>query len=356
MSTRIDAFLELLVKQGGSDLHLVATYPPRVRIHGEIQRVHFRTLDAEELGRMLDEILPERNKQEFKKSHATDFAYESGELGRFRVNVYQQNRGPAAAFRSISGDVKSMDELGIPDSVASLVRQPSGLTVVTGPTGSGKSTTLAAVVDSINASRNGHILTIEDPIEFRHSFKKCVITQREIGQHSPSFAEALRNALHEDPDVILVGEMRDLETMSLALTAAETGVQVLGTLHTNGAVRTVDRIINVFPTDRQELVRTMLSENLRMVISQQLVPNTNSDGRVAVREILVNTSAASALIRGGKTHQLTSVIQSGRKLGMLPMDAQLAELVRDGRITPETARDYALDKSKFSTAGARSAA
>ncbi|MCA9754943.1 MAG: PilT/PilU family type 4a pilus ATPase [Candidatus Eisenbacteria bacterium] len=346
MAARIDAFLELLVRQGGSDLHLVADQPPRLRIHGAIQSVHFRVLDQEELSRMLGEILTPRHKQEFEHVHAVDFAYETEELGRFRVNVYQQLTGPAAAFRSITGKVKSLEELGIPAAVGSLIRQPSGLTVVTGPTGSGKSTTLSAMIDHINSERRGHIITIEDPIEFRHSFKKCVITQREVGLHSPTFAEALRNALHEDPDVILVGEMRDLETMSLALTAAETGVQVFGTLHTNGAVRTIDRIVNVFPSERQDLVRAMLSENLRMVVAQQLVPTTNRDGRVAVREILVNNSAASSLIRGGKTHQLASVLQSGRRLGMMSMDAQLNELVQNGTITPESAREYSLEKGR----------
>ena len=347
MAARIDAFLELLVRQGGSDLHLVADQPPRLRIHGSIQNVHFRTLDSEELGRMLGEILSPRHRQELERHFAVDFAYETEELGRFRVNVYQQATGPGAAFRSIAGKLESLEGLGIPSAVGSLIRQPSGLTVVTGPTGSGKSTTLSSMIDHINSERRGHIITIEDPIEFRHSFKRSVVTQREVGLHAPSFAEALRNALHEDPDVILVGEMRDLETMSLALTAAETGVQVFGTLHTNGAVRTIDRIVNVFPVERQDLVRAMLSENLRMIVAQQLVPTTNADGRVAVREILVNNSAASSLIRNGKTHQLSSVLQSGRRLGMVSMDSQLAELVQQGTISPEMAREYALDKARY---------
>lgn len=346
MAARIDAFLELLVKQHGSDLHLVAQQPPRVRVHGTVEAVHFRAIDADELGRMLNEIMSERHRQEFEHRHAVDFAYETEELGRFRVNVYQQAHGPAAAFRAISSRLSTLEELGLPPTIPALIRQPSGLTVVTGPTGCGKSTTLAAMIDYLNATRRGHILTIEDPIEFRHSFKKCVVTQREVGLHAPTFAEALRNALHEDPDVILVGEMRDLETMGLALTAAETGVQVFGTLHTNGAVRTIDRIVNVFPTERHELVRAMLAENLRTIIAQQLVPNATSDGRVAVREILVNTPAASSTIRSGRTHQLGSIMQSGRKLGMMSMDSQLTELVQQGKISVETAHEYALDKSR----------
>ncbi|MCC7140834.1 MAG: type IV pilus twitching motility protein PilT [Candidatus Eisenbacteria bacterium] len=346
MGVRIDAFLELLVKQRGSDLHLVSCHPPRLRIHGDIQSVHFRVLEAEELQRMLNEILNDRQRQLLERDHAVDLAYETEELGRFRVNIYQQARGPAAAFRWISAKLASLEDLGLPPVVASLIRQPSGLTVVTGPTGSGKSTTLAAMIDSINATRRGHILTIEDPIEFRHQRKQCVITQREVGVHAPSFAEALRNAMHEDPDVILVGEMRDLETMSLALTAAETGVQVFGTLHTNGAVRTIDRIVNVFPTERQDLVRAMLAENLRMVVSQQLVPTAAGDARVAVREILINTPAAGTLIRSGKTHQLTSILQSGRRIGMLSMDAQLQELLQAGKISPETAQEFAIEKGR----------
>ncbi|MFN8546568.1 MAG: type IV pilus twitching motility protein PilT [Candidatus Eisenbacteria bacterium] len=346
MGVRIDAFLELLVRQRGSDLHLVSDQQPRVRVHGVIETVRFRVLEANELERMLSEIMSERHRAEFEKRNAVDFAYETEELGRFRVNVYRQARGPAAAFRAISNKLSTLEDLGLPAIIPSLIRQPSGLTVVTGPTGSGKSTTLAAMIDYLNATRRGHILTIEDPIEFRHPFKKCVVTQREVGLHAPTFAEALRNALHEDPDVILVGEMRDLETMGLALTAAETGAQVFGTLHTNGAVRTIDRIVNVFPTERHELVRTMLAENLRAVIAQQLVPTATGDGRVAVREILINTPAASATIRSGKTHQLASVMQSGKRLGMMSMDSQLVELVQSGKISIETAQEYAIDKSR----------
>ncbi|MCA9728190.1 MAG: PilT/PilU family type 4a pilus ATPase [Candidatus Eisenbacteria bacterium] len=353
MPARIDAFLELLIKQRGSDLHLVTGQPPRIRVHGQVEKIHFRELEAEDLGRMLTEILSERQRQELEQRHAIDFAYETEALGRFRVNAYQHAHGPGVAFRSISREIPTLEELGIPPVVSSLIRQPSGLTIVTGPTGSGKSTTLAAMIDSLNHQRRGHILTIEDPIEFRHPFHQCVVTQREVGLHAPSFAEALRNALHEDPDVILVGEMRDLETVGLALTAAEMGIQVLGTLHTNGAMRTIDRIVNVFPTERHELVRGMLAENLRLVMAQQLVPTATRDGRVAVREILVNNAAAASLIRSGKTHQLSQVLNSGRKLGMTSMDAQLGELVRRGTITAETSQEYSLDRGRAALVGDR---
>jgi twitching motility protein PilT len=356
MAARIDAFLELLVKQGGSDLHLVTDHEPRLRIHGRVERIHFRTLSADELSRMLGEIMSERHRQELERQQAVDFAYETEPLGRFRVNAYRQSRGPAAAFRAVPRTVRSLEELGYPSSVAALLRQPSGLTIVTGPTGSGKSTTLAAMIRHLSARRRGHILTIEDPIEFRHAFDKCVVTQREVGVHAPSFAEALRNALHEDPDVILVGEMRDLETVSLALTATEMGVQVLATLHTNGAIRAIDRIINVFPTERHELVRAMLAENLRMVMSQQLVPRAAGDGLVAVHEILVNNAAAGALIRSGKMHQLGSVVQAGRRLGMVSMDAQLAELARKGIISNETARDFSWERGRAASSERREVA
>jgi twitching motility protein PilT len=345
MASRIDPFLELLVKNGGSDLHLLTGYPPRIRIRGSVERVPFRALEAAELESMLGEILSERHRQTLARRHSVDFAYES-ETGRFRVSAYHQTRGPAATFRPIVRKIPTVEELGLPPVVSSLIRQPSGLTIVTGPAGAGKSTTLAAMIDSLNASRRGHILTIEDPIEFSHTFNQCLVTQREVGLHAPTFAEALRSALHEDPDVILVGEMRDYETISLALTASEMGIQVLASLHTNGAVRSIDRIINVFPTERHDLVRSMMAENLRLVIAQQLVPTTRGEGRVAAREILVNTAAASSLIRSGKTHQLSQVLQSGRKLGMVAMDAHLAELAQKRVISAETARDFSLDRGR----------
>lgn len=345
MASRIDPFLDLLVKNRGSDLHMLTGHPPRIRIDGAVEMVQFRALAAADVEAMLGEIMSERHRQVLASRHSVDFAYESESAGRFRVSAYQQARGPAATFRPIARKIPTMEELGLPPVVSSLIRQPSGLTIVTGPAGSGKSTTLASMIDSMNATRRGHILTIEDPIEFPHTFRKCMVTQREVGLHAPTFAEALRSALHQDPDVILVGEMRDHETISLALTASEMGIQVLATLHTNGAVRSIDRIINVFPTERHDLVRSMMAENLRLVIAQQLVPAAR-EGRVAAREILVNTSAASSLIRSGKTHQLSQVIQSGRKLGMVAMDAHLAELAQRRVISADTARDFSWDRGR----------
>ena len=344
---RIHAFLELVVQQGGSDLHLVAGEPPRIRIHGEIQAVRFRDLTADDMDIMIHEIMSDRQSRQLETEKAVDFAYEVPELGRFRANAYQHQHGLAIVLRVVPTTVRSLDDLDLPEAISALLRQPSGMSLVTGPTGSGKSTTLAAMLDFVNQTRSGHIITIEDPIEFRHEYKKSVVTQREIGLHAPSFGECLRNAMHEDPDLILVGEMRDLETMSLALTAAETGVQVMGSLHTNGAIRTIDRIINVFPAERQDLIRAILAESLRLVVSQQLVQNIEGNGRIAVTEILVNNSASSSMIRSGKTSQLQSVIQSGGKFGMRGMDAQLRALLQEGRITEETAYRHAIDKNAF---------
>jgi twitching motility protein PilT len=353
MASRIDPFLELLVKNCGSDLHLLTGHPPRIRVRGAVEKVPFRALEASEVEGMLAEILSERHRQMLARRHTVDFAYESETAGRFRVSAYQQAGGPAATFRPIVRKIPTMEELGLPAVVSSLIRQPSGLTIVTGPAGAGKSTTLAAMIDSLNASRRGHILTIEDPIEFSHTFHQCLVTQREVGLHAPTFAEALRSALHEDPDVILVGEMRDHETISLALTASEMGIQVLASLHTNGAVRSIDRIINAFPTERHDLVRSMMAENLRLVIAQQLVPTSRGEGRVAALEILVNTAAASSLIRSGKTHQLSQVLQSGRKLGMVAMDAHLAELAQRRVISADTARDFSLDRGRPASSNER---
>jgi len=347
MNCRVDAFLEVAVKQGGSDLHLVSGYAPRVRVYGELQRVRFRELSMEDLERLLVEIMSEAERKELAEELSVDFAHDAGELGRFRVNAYRHIGGLAAAFRVIPTNKRSLGDLDLPAKVADLVEMPHGLVLVTGPTGSGKSTTLAALVDHINNTRKGHIITIEDPIEFLHRYSKCIVTQREVGLHSISFAEALRNALREDPDMILVGEMRDLETIGLALTAAETGVQVLGTLHTQGSVRTIDRITSAFPANRREQVRNMLADGLRMVISQELVRRATNDGLVMVAEVLVNTPAVASLVRTGKTNQLPAAIQAGAREGMQSLDAKLRQLVSAGTVTAEEAYRHAIDKALF---------
>jgi twitching motility protein PilT len=345
--SRINSFLELTVKQEGSDLHVVAGLTPRVRIHGLLEPIRFRELSSEEILRLLSEFMSPPQRERLERERSVDFAYVVEGLGRFRVNVFQHVSGVAAVFRVINSNVRSLAESGMPPVVANTVSTPRGLTLVTGPTGSGKSTTLAGMVDHINATRKGHIITIEDPIEFVHSYKQCVITQREVGTHAPSFHEALRDALREDPDVILVGEMRDLETIQLAMTAAETGVQVLGTLHTTGAVRSVDRLISVFPARVHEQVRSVLADSLRMVVSQQLVRRADGSGRIAVPEVMLNTQAAASMIRKGRTHQLASVIQAGSRQGMCSLDAGLQELVRTEKIAGEEAYEHAIDKAPF---------
>ena len=345
--SRVATFLELAVKQGGSDLHLVSGQTPRIRINGVLEPVRFRELSTGDLELLLAEIITPEQRERLDARLSVDFAYEVPGLGRFRVNAYRHTHGLAAALRVVPDVVESLDRLGLPPVVREMVRQPKGLILVTGPTGSGKSTTLAAIVDHVNRTRRGHIITIEDPIEFVHDYRSCVVTQREIGTHAPTFADALRDAVREDPDVVLVGEMRDLETISLALTAAETGIQVLGTLHTNGAVRCVDRIVNVFPAGRQDQVRTMLADSLRLVISQQLVRLADGTGRRLAAEVLVNTPASAAMIRGGHTHRLTTVIQSGGRAGMQLLDSVLMDLLRQDLISGEDAHEHAVEKAQF---------
>ncbi|MEZ5066646.1 MAG: type IV pilus twitching motility protein PilT [bacterium] len=345
--SRINAFLELTVKQGGSDLHVVAGEQPRVRIHGKLEPVRFRELATDEILRILSEFMTDEQRARLDRDQNVDFAYKVEGLGRFRANVYQHVRGIAAVFRVIPDQVPTLEAAGLPAVVASMVANPRGLTLVTGPTGSGKSTTLAAMIDHVNRTRKGHIITIEDPVEFIHPFHSCVVTQREIGAHSPSFRDALKDALREDPDVILVGEMRDLETIELALTAAETGVQVFGTLHTTGAVRTVDRLVSVFPARVQDQIRAVLAESLRMIVSQQLARKADGTGRVLVPEILVNTQGCAAMIRKGRAHQLTTVIQSGARDGMCSLDARLHELVKKEVISGEEAFEKAIEKAAF---------
>ena len=343
----VDTLLEMLVARGGSDLHLVSGDPPRMRVFGDLEAISEEKLSAKELIEPLLNIMPLRSRNYFEKVDNADFAHSLEGVGRFRVNAFRHLNGVGAIFRSIPMETASLEDLSMPEILTSISKQKSGMILVTGKTGSGKSTTLAAIVNEINCTLKGHILTIEDPVEFVHKQKNCLMSQREIGEHAKSFASALHSALREDPDVILVGEMRDLETMSLAVTAAETGILVLGTLHTNSASSTVDRIINAFPTNKQNHIRTMLSTSLRSVISQQLIKTKGGNGREAAVEIMVNTSAVANIIREGKTDQIDNSIQGGRNFGMQSMDTAIKKLLYDDLITPEAAFDAANDKSQF---------
>ena len=344
---RVDALLARMVEMSGSDLHMIAGDPPRARVYGDLHTLENEAMSAEAVSDSLAEVMTEQARLNFERYDGADFAYEIRGLSRFRVNVFRQINGLGAVFRAIPTRSMSLDELGLPAVVSSLSMQRHGLFLVTGKTGSGKTTTLAAVVDDINSRRKGHIITIEDPIEFIHERKRSLISQRQVGMHTPSFSSALRSALREDPDVILVGEMRDLETISLAVTAAETGILVLGTLHTSSAASTVDRIINTFPAQKQGQIRTMLSTSLRGVISQQLARRADGKGRVAAIEILVNTPAVSNLIREGRTEQLESTMQSGALVGMQTMDAALRRLLDAGTITGREAYEKAISKAEF---------
>ena len=343
----IDVFLSEILERRGSDLHFIAGDPPRIRQYGELMALRPDKLDAQAVREALYEIMPKSAVDRFESKDGADFAYTLPERGRFRVNVMRQLNGMGAVFRAIPSKALTMDELKLPDAVRQMSRASNGLILVTGKTGSGKSTTLAAMIDDINTREKGHILTIEDPIEFVHQRKSCLISQREIGVHAPSFAAALHSALREDPDVILVGELRDLETMSIAVTAAEMGILVMGTLHTNGAAQTVDRMVNVFPSDKQSHVRTMLSTSLRGVVSQQLLQRADKQGRVAALEILVNTSAASNLIRQGKLDQLENTMQSGGAHGMRTMDTAIQALLDQRLINGKEAYKKGINKAKF---------
>ncbi len=344
---QIDEYLKQVIVRNGSDLHFIAGEPPRARIYGELQILAPETLTASKVEAALQEIMAQKSRDEFQRRDSADFAYALESMARFRVNVFRHVGGTGAVFRAIPSQAKTIADLKMPPVISQLCKQPQGMILVTGKTGSGKSTTLAAMIDEINRNVAGHILTIEDPIEFVHKRQKCLISQREIGVHSPGFAAALHSALREDPDVILIGEMRDLETVSIAVTAAEMGILVMGTLHTNGAAQTVDRIVNSFPTDKQSHVRTMLSTSLRGVISQQLVPRKGEPGLVAALEILVNTPAVANLIRQGKLDQLENAMQGGGRIGMRTMDSALKDLMDQGRISGKTAYEAALEKRKF---------
>jgi len=343
----IDAFLTEILERRGSDLHFIAGDPPRIRQYGELMTLRPDKLDPQAVHDALYEIMPKSAVDRFESKDGADFAYTLADRGRFRVNVMRQLHGMGAVFRAIPSKALTLDELRMPDAVRQMCRVISGLILVTGKTGSGKSTTLAAMIDDINHRVKGHILTVEDPIEFVHERQSCLISQREIGVHSPSFASALHSALREDPDVILVGELRDLETMSIAVTAAEMGILVMGTLHTNGAAQTVDRMVNAFPADKQSHVRTMLSTSLRGVISQQLLQRADKAGRVVALEILVNTPAAANLIRQGKLDQLENTMQAGGAFGMRTMDSAIEQLFNSKQITGKEAFKKAINKSKF---------
>ncbi len=344
---RIHTFLDLVLKQGGSDLHLVAGNPPRIRLHGIAYTIKYRELSADDVHGLVFDLIPKKNLQEFEEKGNTDFSYEYGDAARFRVNVFQHIGGMGAVFRTISSTTPSLTELGLPPVIKNLTRHRKGLILVTGPTGSGKSTTLASMIDFINSERHGHIITIEDPVEYLHKTKHCLFSQREIGTHTPSFSSALMSALREDPDVILVGEMRDQETIHLALTAAEMGILVMATLHTNGAAASIDRIINSFAAGEEPYVRTMLSTSLIGVISQQLVRKADNKGRVPALEILINNAVISNLIREGKNDQIENVIQSGGMVGMQRMDTSLMRLVDSNIITAEEAYFKARNKDDF---------
>jgi twitching motility protein PilT len=344
---QIDQFLRLMVQQKGSDLHLTVGSPPIIRQHGELTRVKFRDLSASDMQALVYEIMTPAQRTLFEETNDVDFAYEIADVARFRVNVFRQRKGMGSVMRTIPSKVLSADDLGLPEGIRRFCKLNKGLVLVTGPTGSGKSTTLAAMIDLINNTRPDHILTIEDPVEFVHQNKLGLVNQREVGNHTKSFASALKAALREDPDVILVGEMRDLETISLGLTAAETGHLVFGTLHTASASKTVDRIINVFPADEQEQVRAMLGESLRGVVAQQLLRKTDGSGRVAALEVMVGTPAIGNMIREAKTHQIPSMIQTGKKDGMQMMDQAILDFLMKKVIAPEEAYAKAHNKGEF---------
>ena len=324
-------------REGASDVHLSSGEPPMVRIHGDMKKIEHPALSAEEVHTMVFDIMGDAVRKTFQETNDVDFSFELGNIARFRVNVFRTRRGEGAVFRTIPTQVMTLEELGLPPIMKELCEKEKGLVLVTGPTGSGKSTTLAAMIDHINESFEGHILTIEDPIEFVHSTKKCLVNQREVGRDTASFNAALRGALREDPDVILVGEMRDLETISLALTAAETGHLVFGTLHTSSAPKTVDRVIDVFPAAQQGQIRTMFAESIQAVVTQTLL-RKRAGGRIAAIEVLIGTPAVRNLIRENKIHQIPSSMQTGQAVGMQTLDMALLDLVNKGLVTREEAQ------------------
>ncbi len=344
---KIDAFFKLMNEQGASDLHLAAGQPPALRVRGEIERVKFKVMDSDDLRGMLYEIAPEQKIKMFEENGDIDFGYEIPGLARYRANFFMQRNGVAAVFREIPSAILTADQLGLPSVVSKLATLPRGLVLVTGPTGSGKSTTLAAIVDVANRQRKDHIITVEDPIEFVHQSQGCIVNHREVGVHTNSFSTALRGALREDPDVILVGEMRDLETISLAVEAASTGHLVFSTLHTSSAYKSVDRVIEVFPSQEQPLIRSTLADGLRAVVAQTLFKRIDRKGRVAALEILIANPAVRNLIREGKTHQIPSMIQTGKKYGMILLDDSIMDLFKKGIISADEAYAKSNEKGRF---------
>jgi twitching motility protein PilT len=344
---KLDAFFKLMFDTGASDLHIVSGQPPILRVHGELERVKYDPLDDENLRQMLYEIAPEQKVKTFEETGDVDFGYEIPNVARFRANYFMQKYGCGAVFRQIPTKILTADELGLPTILKKSAMLHKGLVLVTGPTGSGKSTTLAAIVDHANKHRKDHIITIEDPIEFVHAAQGCLVNHREVGIHTRSFSAALRGALREDPDIIMVGEMRDLETIRLALEAANTGHLVFGTLHTTSAAKTIDRVIEVFPAEEQAQVRNGLSTGLKVVVAQNLFKRVDKKGRCAALEILVCTAAIGNLIREGKTVQIPSAIQTGKQFGMQTLDDAIMGVLQKGWISPEEAYDKSIDKAKF---------
>ena len=342
----ISELLQFAHQQDASDLHISSGEPPMLRVHGSMKKLKVPPLTEEDTHAMIYDIMGDNHRQMFEATNELDFSMQLGELARFRVNVFRQNRGLGAVFRKIPTDILTLADLGMPDILADAARRERGLILVTGPTGSGKSTTLAAMINQINEEKEGHILTIEDPIEFVHASKKCLVNQREVGAHTMSFANSLKAALREDPDIILVGEMRDLETIQLALTAAETGHLVFGTLHTSSAPKTIDRVIDVFPANQQAQVRAMLSESIQAVITQTLCKRIGG-GRIAALEIMMGTTAIRNLIREGKIHQIPSVMQTSQGVGMQTLSMHLLELYADNKITREAAIEKSGDPDLF---------
>ncbi len=342
----IAELLAFSVKSKASDLHLSAGLPPMIRVDGDIRRINIPALDHKEVHALIYDIMNDKQRRDYEEFLETDFSFALPNVARFRVNAFNQERGAGAVFRTIPSEVLTLEQLNAPRFFEELCKKPRGLVLVTGPTGSGKSTTLAAMIDHINATEYAHVLTVEDPIEFVHESKKCLINQREVHRDTLGFNEALRSALREDPDIILVGEMRDLETIRLALTAAETGHLVFGTLHTTSAAKTIDRIIDVFPAAEKDMIRSMLSESLQAVISQTLLKKIGG-GRIAAHEIMVGTPAIRNLIREAKVAQMYSAIQTGRNDGMQTLDQNLKELVDKGLITSKTAMVKAVNKTMF---------